>query len=100
VREQVITDLPSSHDIAAAQQHLRKGALRELHWHRVAEWGFLYNGSIIVAAVDENGKHEVSQLNVGDIWYFPKGVAHTIQGVGDENEYLLVFDDGDFDKVG
>jgi oxalate decarboxylase len=100
VREQVITDLPSSHDIAAAQQHLRKGALRELHWHRVAEWGFVYNGSIIVAAVDENGKHEVSKLNVGDIWYFPKGVAHTIQGVADENEYLLVFDDGDFDKVG
>jgi oxalate decarboxylase len=35
VREQVITDLPQSHDIAAAQQHLKQGALRELHWHRV-----------------------------------------------------------------
>ncbi len=35
VREQVVTDLPQSHDIAAAQQHLKKGALRELHWHRV-----------------------------------------------------------------
>lgn len=34
-REQVITDLPSSHDIAAAQQNLKKGGLRELHWHRV-----------------------------------------------------------------
>jgi hypothetical protein len=34
-REQVVTDLPSSHDIAAAQQHIKKGALRELHWHRV-----------------------------------------------------------------
>lgn len=30
-----MTDLPASHDIAAAQQHLKKGALRELHWHRV-----------------------------------------------------------------
>jgi oxalate decarboxylase len=35
VREQVIDDLPASHDIAAAQQHLKKGAIRELHWHRV-----------------------------------------------------------------
>lgn len=35
VREQVIQDLPQSHDIAAAQQHLSKGAIRELHWHRV-----------------------------------------------------------------
>ena len=35
VREQVITDLPASNDIAGAQQHLEKGAIRELHWHRV-----------------------------------------------------------------
>ena len=38
-REQVIQDLPQSHDIAGAQQHLKKGATRELHWHRVV-WGF------------------------------------------------------------
>ncbi len=34
-RTQDINDLPQSKDIAAAQQHLRKGALRELHWHKV-----------------------------------------------------------------
>jgi len=34
-RQQTVDDLPSSHDIAAAQQHLRKGGIRELHWHRV-----------------------------------------------------------------
>jgi len=34
-REQVVTDLPASKDIAAAQQHLTKGSIRELHWHRV-----------------------------------------------------------------
>jgi len=34
-RQQTIDDLPSSHDIAAAQQHLKKGGIRELHWHRV-----------------------------------------------------------------
>lgn len=35
VRTQVVTDLPASRDIASAQQHLKKGAVRELHWHRV-----------------------------------------------------------------
>lgn len=35
MREQVVTDLPASKDIAAAQLHLTKGALREMHWHRV-----------------------------------------------------------------
>lgn len=100
LREQVIQDLPQSHDISAAQQHLSKGAIRELHWHRVAEWGFVYSGSVLISAVDEFGRYQVETLNYGDIWYFPKGVAHTVQGLGDENEFLLVFDDADFDKVG
>ncbi|OAA60368.1 Bicupin, oxalate decarboxylase/oxidase [Niveomyces insectorum RCEF 264] len=100
VREQVVTDLPQSHDIAAAQQHLTKNAIRELHWHRVAEWGFVYNGSILISAVDENGAYQVDTLSYGDVWYFPKGVAHTVQGLDDENEYLLAFDDTDFDKIG
>lgn len=100
VREQVIQDLPQSHDIAAAQQHLKKGAIRELHWHRVAEWGIVYTGRVLVSAVDEEGKYQVDELTYGDIWYFPKGQAHTIQGLDEENEYLLVFDEADFDKVG
>ncbi|TDZ25925.1 putative oxalate decarboxylase [Colletotrichum orbiculare MAFF 240422] len=100
VREQVIQDLPQSHDIAAAQQHLRKGAVRELHWHKVAEWGFVYSGSVLVSAVDENGKYQAEKLTYGDIWYFPKGAPHTIQGLDDENEYLLAFDEADFDKIG
>ncbi|KND90702.1 Oxalate decarboxylase OxdD [Tolypocladium ophioglossoides CBS 100239] len=100
VREQVIQDLPQSHDISGAQQHLKKGAIRELHWHRVAEWGIVYDGRVKLSAVDENGVYQVEELGYGDIWYFPKGVAHTIQGLDEENEYLLVFDDADFDKVG
>lgn len=50
--------------------------------------------------MDEDGRYQVETLNVGDIWYFPKGAAHTIQGLDAENEYLLVFDDGDFDRIG
>ncbi|KAL8723590.1 MAG: hypothetical protein Q9225_000132 [Loekoesia sp. 1 TL-2023] len=100
VREQVITDLPASHDIAGAQVHLTKGALRELHWHRVAEWGYVYQGTVRVSAVDEHGENQVDDLQVGDIWYFPKGQAHTLQGLGDQNEFLLAFDDGNFDAAG
>jgi oxalate decarboxylase len=33
---------------------------------------------------------------VGDIWCFLKDSAHTINGLGDENEYLLFFDDGNY----
>ncbi|KAI4283730.1 MAG: hypothetical protein L6R38_001987 [Xanthoria sp. 2 TBL-2021] len=106
VREQVVTDLPASRDIAAAQLHLKGGALRELHWHRVvsvnkgAEWGYVYQGKLRVSAVDEDGKNQVDDLQVGDIWYFPKGQAHTLQGLDSENEFLLAFDDGNFDVIG
>lgn len=99
-REQVVTDIPASTDIAGAQQHLKKGAVRELHWHRVAEWGFVYTGEVLVSAVDENGDYQVDKLQVGDIWYFSKGSAHTVQGLADENEYLFAFDDGNFDALG
>ena len=60
----------------------------------------MYAGTVIISAVDELGRYQVETLGYGDIWYFPKGIAHTIQGVDHENEYLLVFDEADFDKVG
>lgn len=100
IREQTVTDLPPSKDISAVQQHIKKGALRELHWHRVSEWGILTHGSVLLSAVDEDGKNAIWKLNPGDIWYFPKGSGHAIQGLEDENEFLLVFDDGDFDRRG
>jgi oxalate decarboxylase len=65
-----------------------------------AEWGQVLFGRVLVSAVDENGRHQTTELGFGDIWYFPKGQAHTVQGLDDENEYLLAFDDGDFDRAG
>ena len=35
----------------------------------------------------------------GEGWYFPAGIPHSIQGLGEDGcEFLLVFDDGDFDE--
>lgn len=65
-----------------------------------AEWGFVYAGSILISAVNEKGQFQVEKLGYGDIWYFPKGSAHTVQGLEDENEFLLAFDEADFDKAG
>jgi oxalate decarboxylase len=36
---------------------------------------------------------------VGDLWNFPSGIPHSIQGLGPDGcEFLLVFDEGDFDE--
>lgn len=60
----------------------------------------MYAGQVAVGAVDEFGRNQYEVLNEGDIWYFPKGEAHVIQGLADQNEYLLVFDEGDFEASG
>ena len=50
--------------------------------------------------MNDDGRNEVFNATVGDIWYFPKGEPHVIQGVEDNNEYLLLFDDPNFNAVG
>ncbi|GIZ48307.1 hypothetical protein CKM354_001137400 [Cercospora kikuchii] len=100
VREQAISDLPPSKDIAGAQLSLDKGSIREFHWHRVAEWGYVYKGRIAVTAVDNMGRNQYSVASTGDVWYFPEGEGHALQGLDDENEFLLCFDDGDFGRLG
>lgn len=51
---------------------------------------FCSNGSVMISAVDEKGNWQAEKLGFGDIWYFPKGVAHAVQGLEDDNEFLLV----------
>ncbi len=35
----------------------------------------------------------------GDVWYFPRGYGHSIQGLGpDECHFILIFDNGDFSE--
>ncbi|KAF8890751.1 RmlC-like cupin domain-containing protein [Infundibulicybe gibba] len=106
VREQAITDLPPSKDIAAAELRLSPNAYRELHWHRVAEWGYILNGTGRISAIDEQGRSYISDIRGPsngtdpDIYYFPPGVPHSIQALGDGLELLIIFTDGDFDRLG
>ncbi|TBU31031.1 Bicupin oxalate decarboxylase/oxidase [Dichomitus squalens] len=106
VREQTITDLPPSKDLAAAELRLSPNAYRELHWHRVAEWGYILNGTGRISAIDENGRSFISDVHGPtngtdpDIYYFPPGVPHSIQALEDGLEILLIFTDGNFDATG
>ncbi|KIP06640.1 hypothetical protein PHLGIDRAFT_449349 [Phlebiopsis gigantea 11061_1 CR5-6] len=106
VREQVITDLPPSKDLAGAEIRLAPNAYRELHWHRVAEWGYILGGTGRLTAIDENGKNFISDIKGPsngtdpDIYYFPPGVPHSIQALDEGLEILLIFTDGNFDATG
>lgn len=100
VREQTVTDLPSSSGVAAAEQRLAPYAYRELHWHRVAEWGLVFNGTVHVTANDQDNRNYVGDAKKGDLWSLPTGIPHTLQAGPEGAEYLLVFDDGNFDASG
>ena len=40
-------------------------------------------------------------MGVGDVWLFPAGIPHSIQGLGEDGcQFLLVFDEGDFSEDG
>ena len=52
-------------------------------------------GRARITAVDQDGRNFVDDVGVGDLWYFPPGIPHSIQGLeADGCEFLLVFDDG------
>ena len=98
-RQVNVTDFPISKDIAAVNMKLNAGGVRELHWHEANEWSLMLTGSARLTALDYEGKPYVKDVKAGDLWYFPEGLPHSIQGLGPDGcEFLLVFDDGKFSE--
>ncbi len=97
-REVTQRELPVATTLAGVNMHLYPGGVRELHWHKEAEWGYLLTGDARLTAVDEHGRSFAADVGVGDIWNFPAGIPHSIQGLEEGCEFLLVFDDGNFSE--
>src|ERR1039457_459296 len=98
-RQVTVRDLPISTAMAGVEMRLTAGGVRELHWHVEAEWAIMLYGSARITAVDQEGRSFVSDVSKGDLWLFPPGVPHSIQGLGPDGcKFLLVFDDGNFDE--
>ena len=98
-REVTVRELPMSKAIAGVNMRLTAGGVRELHWHTAGEWAIMLYGTARITAVDADGKSFVADVNKNDLWYFPAGIPHSIQGLGtDGAEFLLVFDDGNFSE--
>ena len=98
-REVTVRELPVSKSLAGVNMRLTAGGVRELHWHTAAEWAYMLYGSVRITCIDADGKSFVADVKEGDLWYFPTGIPHSIQGLGpDGGEFLLVFDDGNFSE--
>ena len=97
-REVTTRELPIATDIAGVDMRLKPGGIRELHWHKEAEWAYMIAGSARITMIDADGRNFIDDVGVGDLWYFPAGLPHSIQGLQDGCEFLLVFDSGDFSE--
>ena len=100
-RQVTVRELPVSKSMAGVEMRLIKGGVRELHWHPSAEWAFMIYGNARITAVDADGKSFVNDVAAGDLWLFPGGIPHSIQGLGPDGcKFLLVFNEGDFNEFG
>jgi oxalate decarboxylase family bicupin protein len=91
--------MAASSEIAGVNMRLDKGVIRELHWHTQAEWAYVLDGEVRVTALDYDGGNYIQDLKKGDLWYFPTGVPHSLQGLGENGtEFLLIFDSGEFSE--
>ena len=98
-REVTVRELAVAKTLAGVNMRLTSGGVRELHWHTAAEWAFMLYGSARITCIDSDGKSFVTDVKEGDLWYFPPGIPHSIQGLPpDGTEFLLVFDDGNFSE--
>jgi len=98
-RETTVRELPTSKELAGVNMRLGPGVYRELHWHSESEWAYIIAGTARISVLDLEGGCYIDDLKEGDLWYFPTGFPHGIQGTGDEGvEFLLIFDDGNFSE--
>ena len=99
-REVTVRELPAATTMAGVNMRLDTGVVRELHWHKEAEWAYVLQGRVRFTVVDPERGWWVDDLGPGDLWFVPAGVPHSIQGLDGGTEFLLVFDDGAFSENG
>lgn len=98
-REITVRQLPVATTLAGVNMRLTPGGVRELHWHQEAEWAYMILGRARITSVDQNGRNFIADVGPGDLWFFPPGIPHSIQGLEEGCEFILVFDNGDFSDL-
>jgi oxalate decarboxylase len=90
-----VEDFAISKEISGVNMRLTSGGIRELHWHQAAEWAIMTYGKCRVTVLDVEGRPYVADVGEGDLWYFPAGAPHSLQGLGPDGcEFVICFDDG------
>lgn len=63
-RQTTERELPSSNQLASVNMRLDKGVIRELHWHKEAEWAYVLDGEVRITGIDYEGGNFIDDLKV------------------------------------
>lgn len=98
-RQVTVDDFAISKEISGVNMRLTAGGIRELHWHQAAEWAIMTRGNCRITTLDTKGRPYVADVREGDLWYFPSGAPHSLQGLSPDGcEFVICFDDGHADE--
>lgn len=96
IKEMTSADTPAVPTLASSYVTMNPGSLRGLHWHRgAAEFGYVVAGACVLTVYDPSGRVGLEELAAGDVWYVPRGFAHSVWAYGAEGcTFTSVYDDG------
>jgi len=97
-REVTQREMGSLKELAIVNMRLPAGVVRELHWHKEAEWAYVLNGRVRFYLIDDQRQVLIEDLEPGDLWLAPAGFPHAIQGLEEGTEFVLIFNDGNFSE--
>ena len=97
-REITQRELPIATTFAMVNMCLSPG-VREMHSHLQSEWAYMLIGSARITAVDQMGRNFIADIHPGEGWFFPANIPHSIQGLENGCEFILLFDDGNFSET-
>lgn len=63
-RQTTVRELPASNQLASVNMRLDEGVIRELHWHKEAEWAYVLDGEVRITALDYEGGNFIDDLKV------------------------------------
>ena len=73
-REVTERELPIATELAGVNMRLKPGGIREMHWHKEAEWAYMIAGRARITAIDAEGRNFIDDVGPGDLWNFPAGI--------------------------
>lgn len=71
--------------------HLKKGGLREPHWHpNATELNYVISGKVRIGILHADGTRETFDLEPGDTGFIPQGWFHYIENIHDGDTNIIV----------